>query len=40
MATVTITLQEFLALSSEEQDEKLLTLDEQTLEVIAIATSK
>ena len=40
MTELTITLQEFLALSSEEQDEKLLTLDEQTLEVIAIATSK
>ena len=40
MPELTITLQEFLALSSEEQDEKLLTLDEQTLEVIATATSK
>jgi len=40
MPELTITLQEFLALSSEEQDEKLLTLDEQTIEAIATATSK
>ena len=40
MPELTITLKEFLALSSEEQDEKLLTLDDQTIEAIAIATSK
>ena len=39
MPELTITLKEFLALSPEEQDEKLLTLDEQSLEVIAIATA-
>ena len=40
MPELTITLKEFLALSADEQDEKLLTLDEQTIEAIAIATSK